>query len=79
MYFIINLNKNYLIVGRFFVIKFFHVKTAYRSLFIILHVLGIIAGLIITLTTQDPVMDKLIVSILILLTLNLLRLSQQHQ
>jgi hypothetical protein len=55
------------------------VKTAYRSLFIILQFLGIIAGLIIAFTTQDPVMDKLIVSILILLSLNLLRLSQQHQ
>lgn len=54
-------------------------KTAYRSFFIILHVLGIIAGLFITCTTQDPVMDKLIVSILILLTLNLLRLSQHPQ
>ena len=79
MYFIINLNKNYLIVGRYFAIKFSQMKTAYRSFFIILHVLGIIAGLFITCTTQDPLMDKLIVSILILLTLNLLRLSQHPQ
>lgn len=76
MYFIINLNKNYLIVGRYFAIKFSKVKTAYRSFFIILHVLGIIAGLFITFTIQDPVTDKLTVSILILLTLNLVRLSQ---
>jgi hypothetical protein len=77
MYFIINLNKNYLIVRRFFAIIFFHVKTAYRSFVIMLHVIGIIAGLCISFTTHDPVMDKLIVSTLILLTLNLLRLSQQ--
>ncbi len=79
MYFIINLNKNYLIVGRYFAIKFLQVKTAYRSLFIVLHVIGIIAGLFISFTTQDPVTDKLIVSILILLTLNLVRLSQHFQ
>lgn len=76
MYCIINLNKNYHLISHYFVDNFQNLKKAYRSIFIALHILGVVVGLVISILSSDPITGKLIVCLLILILLSLLRLFQ---
>jgi uncharacterized membrane protein YfcA len=49
-------------------------KTNWRNILLLLHIGGIVLGLVLHAQTQDPILEKLIVSLLIFTLLNTLRI-----
>lgn len=52
-------------------------NSAKHQIILFLHIFGLISGLIICIKTQDPVIEKLMLSLLILLSLHLIKYLQK--
>jgi hypothetical protein len=77
MYFIINLNKNYLWCCIYFVFKSSKMSSALKMVFVVFHLFLIGTFLLLIFQGSDVVQEKLFLSLLIFVTLNLVRLLQK--